>query len=73
MISPSHPQGQVQCRTYVQASSIVPRSTVLRGLPKRVVMTDVFTTIVGMLPMPAGRYSLCDSMREVMVAAASGG
>jgi hypothetical protein len=53
MISPAQPHGQVQRRTYVQIRSIVPRSTVLRGAPKRVVMTSVSTTIVGMLPTAA--------------------
>jgi hypothetical protein len=53
MISPWHPHGHDQRRTYVHVRSIVPRSTVLRGAPKRIVATFVSTTIVSMLPTPA--------------------
>jgi hypothetical protein len=55
MISPSQPQGQRHFRTYVHILSIVPRSTVLRGVPKRNVTTSVFATIVGMLPTMTAR------------------
>lgn len=72
MISPSQPHGQLQRRTYMQASSIVPRSTMLRGDPKRVVTTAVFATIVAMLPREGTVYSRCASTRDVIVFAASG-
>jgi hypothetical protein len=53
MISPLQPHGHVQRRMYVHVRSIVPRSTVLRGAPKRIVATFVSTTIESMLPKRA--------------------
>ena len=73
IISPSQPQGHDQWRTYVQICSIVPRSTVLRGVPKRFVTTCVSTTIMEMLPTRGRLYTETASMSEVIVLAASGG
>lgn len=67
IISPSQPHGQDQRRTYVHFSSIVPRSTMLRGVPKRVVATLVSRTIVGMLPTESRRYADAAPTRSVIV------
>lgn len=73
MISPWHPHGQLQRCTYVQDVSIVPRSTMLRGVPKRVVTTVVSRTIVGHAYPRWPVYTRAGSTIRVIVPAARGG
>lgn len=72
IISPSHPHGQAQRRTYVHVWSMVPRSTMLCGVPRRNLARFVSTTIVGMLPTASGLYAGGVSTSEAIVSAASG-
>ena len=70
MISPWQPHGHDQRRMYVHVSSIVPRSTTLSGVPKRIVAILVSTTIVSMLPTAGSLYAGAASRSAVTDCAA---